>query len=359
MRQQLRHVLALSFSSGLVVLASVATAGTQTVVVGTGDPDTDVPAVQAAVDQGGEVILQGHFSFDAEPTVLTALPPPYGIGAMVLVSRPVTISGAPDASGEMASIEAGTVPFYVDAWEARVAIQGLRFVRPNGNGILVYRVSGLVIASCKFEGVDPLGQGFSAIDINTNGPVPTPDHPGSPENVSGTLLIVNNDIDVGATALFARLGVDIRSVGVPGAEVDVYVSGNNIRNISEPAINMRRIVGRARVEGNVVTTGAVSGDASPPGPQVIRAVHLGSYLIAHNSIDCGWANPWAQGIGVYSPDAEWPIERAIVVDNDVTMSSPEGTSSAITAERSRSRALLRATWCSATGFEGAPEPRWR
>ena len=75
-QQQLRHLLALSFGSGLVLLASVATAGTQTVVVGTGDPDVDVPAVQAAVDQGGEVILQGHFSFDAEPTVPTAVGPP-------------------------------------------------------------------------------------------------------------------------------------------------------------------------------------------------------------------------------------------------------------------------------------------
>src|SRR5262252_2778570 len=98
-QQQLRHLLAVSFGSGLVVLASAASAGAQTVVDGTGCPELDVPAVQAAVDQGGEVILRGHFSFDAEPTVPTAM---WG-AAMVLVSRPVTISGAPDASGEMAS----------------------------------------------------------------------------------------------------------------------------------------------------------------------------------------------------------------------------------------------------------------
>src|SRR5262249_26997656 len=47
-----------------------------TVVVGTGDPDIDVPAVQAAVDQGGDVILQGHFSFDRPPTI----PLPFGVG---------------------------------------------------------------------------------------------------------------------------------------------------------------------------------------------------------------------------------------------------------------------------------------
>src|SRR5215470_2900095 len=39
-----------------------------TVVVGTGDPDIDVPAVQAAVDHGGHVVLRGHFSFERPPT---------------------------------------------------------------------------------------------------------------------------------------------------------------------------------------------------------------------------------------------------------------------------------------------------
>jgi hypothetical protein len=36
----------------------------QRVVVGTGDPDIDIAAVQAAVDRGGSVVLRGHFSFD-------------------------------------------------------------------------------------------------------------------------------------------------------------------------------------------------------------------------------------------------------------------------------------------------------
>src|SRR5215831_2177619 len=103
-QQQLRHLFALSFGYGLVVLASAASAGAQNVVDGTGDPDVDVPAVQAAVDQGGEVILRGHFSFDRDPTIV--LPPLFhgGLlplsGAMVLVSRAVSISGARDEHGD-------------------------------------------------------------------------------------------------------------------------------------------------------------------------------------------------------------------------------------------------------------------
>ena len=319
-QQQLRHLLALSFGFGLVVLASAASASAQNVVDGTGCPELDVPAVQAAVDQGGEVILRGHFSFDAEPTVPTAL---VGL-ATVLVSRAVAISGVQDEDGEMTSIEAGRIPFYVEAPGARVTIQRLTFVRPNRTAMFVYAVSGLVVASCRIEGVEPSDHTGTAIAINTSGGLPTPTNPGRPENVSGMLLILNNDIDVsGGTALDDKLGVNTFSVGVPGSEVDIFISGNNIRNNTEPAIGIRRIVGRAYIERNVVTTGPVVGQA--PRPQAIRVVNTGSYLIAHNSIDCGWASAEAEGIGVFTQFVEWPMERAIVVDNNVTMSPPEGT----------------------------------
>jgi hypothetical protein len=306
-------------------LAWAASAPAQTVVVGTGNPDLDVPAVQAAVDQGGEVTLKGHFSFKRPPTVPTATHFAGGL-ATVLVSKAVVISGTQDGDtqdGEMTSVEGGTTPFYVEAPGASVTIQGLHFIRPNGNAIFVYAVTGLVIASCKIEGIEPKTMGQTdGIDIVTSPDVPTPMNPGKPESISGTLLIVNNDIDLaGGTALNNTLGVLIFSVGVPGAEVEAYVSGNTIRNTTEPAINFRRIVGRAYVERNVITTASVTDPAT--GPHAIRVVNAGSYVIAHNSIDCGWAQ--GQGIGVFSQFAEWPMERAIVVDNDVTMSPPEGT----------------------------------
>jgi hypothetical protein len=292
------------------------------VVAGTADPNIDVPAVQAAVNQGGEVILKGHFSFDRPPTIPTATAFVGGL-AMVLVSKGVTISGTLDEAGEMTSIERGTTPFYVETPGARVTIQGLRFIRPKGDAILVYAVSGLVIASCKIEGEEPLPMiGGDGIDIITSGGIPTPTNPGKPENISGRLLITNNDIDIaGGTDQDNTVGVLVFSVGVPGTEVDAYISGNKIRNTTEPAINFRRVVGRAFVERNVLTTGSVVGAGTP---QVIRVVNSGSYLIAHNWIDCGWAHS-AQGIGVFSQFAEWPIERAVVVDNHVTMSPPEGT----------------------------------
>src|SRR5262245_5315869 len=222
--ERLRITLCLLMFSVIATLALAASAAAQTVVVGTGNPDLDVPAVQAAVDQGGDVILKGHFSFDSPPTVPTApeLPAQTGGFATVLVSKAVVISGTQDGDEEMASIEAGTTPFYVDAPGASVTIQGLRFIRPKGDAVLVYAVSGLVIASCRIEGLEPrLVGGGSGIDIITSPGIPMPMNPGKPEKISGTLLIVNNDMDLaGGTAENNVVGVLIFSVGVPGAEVE-------------------------------------------------------------------------------------------------------------------------------------------
>jgi len=321
-----RNRMAGRFIAGFaIVLAWAVGAAAQTVVIGTGDPDTDVKAVQAAVDQGGEVMLKGHFSFNRAPTVPTATAFVGGL-ATVLVSKGVTISGTQNEDGERATIEGGTTPFYVEAPGARVTIQGLRFIRPKGDAIFVYAVSGLVIASCKIEGVDPLPAiGGDGIDIATTGGIPMPTNPGKPESISGTLLIADNDIDLaGGTALDNTVGVLVFSVGVPGAEVEVYVSRNKIRNTTEPAINFRRADGRVYVERNMITTGSVTSQKAP-GPEAIRVANIGSYLIAHNSIDCRWADAEAKGIGVFSQLADWPMERASVVDNDVNMEAPEGT----------------------------------
>jgi hypothetical protein len=314
-------LLILGAIATLIPLATSAVAQA-TVVVGTGNPDIDVPVVQAALDQGGEVILKGHFSFERAPRIPTAWPglPP----ATTLISKAVVISGTREDDGDLTTIEGGTIPFYVDAQGVPVTFQRLRFIRPIQSAIFAYAVSGLTIASSKIERiVPPANTPSSGIWIGMFG-VPMPGNPGHPENISGMLSIVNNYIDVagGKRGIDNTLGITVFSAGVPGAEVEAHVSGNNISNSTEPAINFRRIVGRADIEGNVITTGPVFGSASRN--MVIRVANLGSYLIVHNSIDCGWAKE-AAGIGVFSQIPAWPMEHAIVVDNSLTMSPPEGT----------------------------------
>jgi hypothetical protein len=308
----------------IVVLATTLAPGAPadaTVVIGTGNPDVDVPAVQAAVDLGGKVILSGHFSFDTAPKIPT---PSRAVGfppATILISKAVAISGGGDTI-----IERGTIPFYVAAPGATVTIENLHFVRPSKSAIVVYSVKGLVIASCHIEGFVPLQNiQFSGIGISTSdmAAIPTPSQPGHPENISGRILIANNDLDlVGGKASDAVLGITAFSVGQsPGGEVDLYISENRIRNVNRPGIDLRRIGGRAHVERNRIITSSVASQATP---EAIRVVNIGSFVIAHNVIDCQWSNPDAIAIGVYSQVADWPIVNALVADNEITMLPPRG-----------------------------------
>ena len=315
----------------LIIIVVDALAGSglaqPSIVAGTGNPDFDVPAVQAAVDQGRSVVLVGRFSFDRSPSA------PAGAiyNRMITVSKDIVISGVPDDQGEMPTIEAGNWPFFIDAAGANVTIQGLHFIRPSAGAIWVYAVSGLKIANCRIESLQPTAEfatqgGIAnplagAIFVSADAHPAGGNFPGQPGNFSGTLAIINNDFDVGAKSGAVTEAVVMSGVGrSPDREVDIYVSGNTIRNVTEPAIAFRLIGGRVHAERNVIVTGAIgAGDA-------LRAVGSGSYLIAHNSIDCGWTDPAATGINVFGNSvAAPPVINAIVVDNDVTMSAPEGT----------------------------------
>src|SRR5690348_9143049 len=69
-----------------------------TIVRGTGNPAIDVAAVQAAVNQGGSVILKGHFSFDIPPSSSNGIAPaliPSGLPANseIKITKAVSISG--------------------------------------------------------------------------------------------------------------------------------------------------------------------------------------------------------------------------------------------------------------------------
>ena len=145
---------------------------------------------------------------------------------------------------------------------------------------------------------------------------------GKPENVSGKLSILNNQISVSGAA-DEGMGIMIVSVGDLEKPVEVDISGNTIRNTTQKGINLKQIGGRARIERNIVTTSAVY---TGPAHGLIAGIHCGgsgSYLIAHNRIDV--ADPNGAGIRVRGyPGLSAAIERATIMDNDVTMSTSEG-----------------------------------
>ncbi len=314
--------------AGILAAACVAgTAAAQTVVGGTGDPDRDIAAVQAAVDRGGAVVLKGHFSFKNPPARRGEMP---DLVATILVSREVSISGAWDEHGQMTVIEGGEIPFAVEAPGAKVRIEKLRFVRPKLFAIVVDAVSGLEIEGCTVENVEPRtlpgdSSGMTSglgIYVTTVMGLPTPARPGNPGNVSGKLSIVNNQIS-GVGEAFHGMGIMVVNVGTAANPVDVEISGNTVRDSSLKGINVMQIGGQARVERNTVISGAV-----PTGPErkVTSGIHCGgtgSYVVTHNVIEV--ADPNAAGIRVRRyPAMGSDVERATITDNDVTMSAQEG-----------------------------------
>lgn len=319
----------------IALLASFSgTMAAQSVVVtGTGDPNVDVPAVQAAVDQGGSVVLTGHFSFDRPPTA----PDAASYNRTVTVSKSVVISGNRDVYGDLPTINGGDWPFFVDAAGAQVTIQELHFVNPTSGAIWIYAVAGIMVAGCQVQGIIPSVE--FAVEAGQTNPVSTAifagadPHPpsktalGQPANFSGTWKILNNDIDLQGTVGTQSLGIAMFNVGrQPDSEVDIDVAGNKIINATEPAINFRVVGGRVYVERNVVKTGAISGGTNP---DMIRLVGAGSYLVTHNSIDCGWTDAGATGINMIGQGPPLvPEASAVVVDNDVTMSASSGTANA-------------------------------
>jgi hypothetical protein len=312
----------------IVIVAALALARSihaqPVVVTGTGDPNIDVPAVQAAVDQGSQVMLTGQFSFDRPPTT----PSGETISRTVTLSKEVAISGGRDANGQMPTIEGGFTPFFVQAQGRRISIEGLRFSGSKAAAIWIFAAGGLAIENCRFEGVVPVA-GFGAVGGNlafaifVSGAPATAINPGHPEYFSGNMTIRNNDIDIGGMATENTVGIAFFNVGTfPNSEVDLYISGNSLRNLTERVIDINSIAGRVRIERNVIATGAVSGPSNGVQPDVIHAVGAGSYLIAGNTI----VSEWATGAGIrVQGSVAAPQAGAVVVDNDITMVAPDDT----------------------------------
>jgi hypothetical protein len=84
----------------------------------------------------------------------------------------------------------------------------LHFVRPKAGAIWVYAVSGLTIANCHIENIEPTvefgmqagvtGALSGGIGVYADPHPPSKANPGRPENFSGTPAIFSNDIDMGA-----------------------------------------------------------------------------------------------------------------------------------------------------------------
>jgi hypothetical protein len=120
-------LLALSFLLACTILAQdirKAQFTPTTVVLGSDNPLIDVPAVQAAVDEGGTVILRGTFDFGTQagnhiivPGRTGAAQDEKGKSTVFIYQRDVTIVGETNEYGELLTVVRNGMPAFWMGWD--------------------------------------------------------------------------------------------------------------------------------------------------------------------------------------------------------------------------------------------------
>src|SRR4051794_8573239 len=143
-RQSAARTLAAALLGALVPLF----AGAQTVVTGANDPAIDLPAVQAAVNSGGAVLLRGTFDF--------------GPTGRVIIRNDVAIGGETDVHGAPATtIRNGEWPFHTPypaqmpppVAGPKVVVRDLRFIAARGTAIHLAYSGGADVRNNIIEGM--------------------------------------------------------------------------------------------------------------------------------------------------------------------------------------------------------------
>ena len=123
-----------------------------TVVYPTGEYPADVENVQAAVDQGGTVLLKATNAV-GDPTSFNFGPPVSGSGT-VFPATDVTVEGE-TVAGDTTTVTGGDAPFQVyDAIELR--IRGVSFVGPRGAAVFTLITGGLEFSRSSVAHVTPI-----------------------------------------------------------------------------------------------------------------------------------------------------------------------------------------------------------
>jgi hypothetical protein len=135
--------------------------GAVTTVYPTGVNPTDVQNVQAAVNQGGNILLKA-VNKSGQPTAFN-----FGTWAdngTVPANSSVTLTAAVAITGEQVgsnrtTISGGVSPFYESDNGYKVSITGLKFVNPRYDAITIWRSAGITIVNNEVAGVLPLTDG--------------------------------------------------------------------------------------------------------------------------------------------------------------------------------------------------------
>ncbi len=230
----LRKIFLWSFLiAGLLALGAHSGNAQQT-VIGQDNPAVDVQAVQAAVSQGGEVLLKGTFDF--------------GEKGSVNINKDVRIVGEKNSQGiPITKIKGGFRTFLSplppqlppQAPGPKIAIQSIHFDGALAFPIYVAYCSGAIIAGNKITTVKPIAATPQmnvsvGVMVGTNWIQPAATRKYQPGAVTGIINLVSNDLDMANDTPAKTLGQGIFVHWATG--ITLQISGNTVKNCSRNSI---------------------------------------------------------------------------------------------------------------------------
>jgi hypothetical protein len=212
-----------------IVFVLPSTEATKTVVIGCQDPVVDVDAVQAAVDHGGSVLLQGTFDF--------------GDDGRVLLRKDVAISGEADASGNsITTIIGGDCPFFAPAPRdilpirpgPMISVEGIHFSQPSSAAIHLVYTGGVYIRGNKVTEIRrrPLSASIRNVGVLIGPSNSLVTDTSFSRLVTGSIVVVENQVQLTAT--------DPSDIGVfvhPTDSADVYITRNLTTNCMSDCVD--------------------------------------------------------------------------------------------------------------------------
>lgn len=206
----------------------------QQTVIGQDNPAVDVQAVQAAVSQGGEIVLKRTFDF--------------GEKGSVIISKDVKIIGEKDSQGIPTTKIKGGLRTFLSPLPAQlpprapgpeIAIQDIHFDGTQAYPIYIAYCSGATITGNKITNVRPFvatpKMNLSVgIMVGTNWIQPAATKKYQPGAVTGIITIVDNDLDMANDTPAKTFGQGIFVHWATG--ITLQISGNTVKNCSRNSI---------------------------------------------------------------------------------------------------------------------------
>lgn len=280
------------------------------VVFPTGEFPTDVENVQAAVDQGGIVLLKAT-NQDGQPTAFNFGPPDPFVFGSVALETDVWVLGE-TAGSQMTTIEGGVFPLFGRA--GRVRIEGIHFHGALVSAIIVVQSTGAEVVGNRITGVVPLPPEFGftearAIKFLANA-----------FPITGTVVVADNLIEDSVPADYSDDVIDFSDgIVFDEVEADVYIEGNTIADVQDDGILMINSRGPVHIRDNLIVPGPGEPGSFGNGIAINHGTAVdtsnASFEITGNDVFC--ENPNADGMYLFGNRAT--IISPVVARNRVTM----------------------------------------